>query len=474
MKNMTNFFCFVIFCCGLFSVKSSNASHASGAEFSYTCLGNNNYQINYTLYRDCHGIIPNDSIDLNIQNNCGFGNSIVYIFRTGAEIELSSTCRTASTGCNGGAYFGIEKWSYQGIISLPGECEWTISHSEGSRVAVLTTILGAGVDYLYVYCKINNISALCNSSPVFANDPILNYCVGQRSTIYNSVHDVEGDSIAFEMIAPRTGNNISDTVTFYSSYSSQQPILANYISWDEFSGELTFIGSQADFSLAAFLVKEFRNGILIGEIEREMIINLDNCNNVVPFLTGFNSTSSFYANVYPNQQNCFFIASIDPNANDSTFIHSTTPLLPGMSMTTTNGQIDSINICWNPFMADTSSTYCFDLIVSDNNCPFLGIRQEHYCMYVMNSVNLYEIENNDFSIWPNPFKSELNLSFSENYNISTLFEISIYDFQGREVKCYSEIINNTIPLNDLNAGIYFVKLKSKKTGYEVYRKIIKE
>ncbi len=254
-------------------VKTSIASHAAGADISYVCLGSGNYEITYTLYRDCYGILPNTSMDFQITNDCGLPIQTVFLNQLGTEVDVISVCSGAVTTCHGGSYSGIQKWTFRGVVNLPGECNWYIGHGEPARNAAITTITGAGSDIQYVYCMINNYSGLCNSSPLFNEDPILIYCIGQVLLIEPPVFAFEHDSLSFELITPRTGPAVTDTVTFLSGYSATQPFTCSLpMTFDPQTGIFRGIPSQSDVSIYAVLVSEYRNGILIGQIERDMML----------------------------------------------------------------------------------------------------------------------------------------------------------------------------------------------------------
>ena len=51
--------------------KHSNASHIAGGEITYTCLGGNQYQINFNLFVDCLGFNPGASQTINFTSTCG-------------------------------------------------------------------------------------------------------------------------------------------------------------------------------------------------------------------------------------------------------------------------------------------------------------------------------------------------------------------------------------------------------------------
>jgi len=56
-------FYFAVFMGCLLLPTKSNASHIVGGEMTYICLGNNQYEISLTIYRDCFSANPNAGFD---------------------------------------------------------------------------------------------------------------------------------------------------------------------------------------------------------------------------------------------------------------------------------------------------------------------------------------------------------------------------------------------------------------------------
>ncbi len=471
MKNSLKVFVVILYLMFGAQVNSTFASHAAGAEISYVCIGSGNYEITYTFYRDCYGITPNTSIDIVITNDCGFPTQTLFLNQLGTEVDVINVCGTAVTTCHGGSYSGIQKWTYRGVINLPAECTWYIGHGEPARNAALSTITGGGTDLLYVYCMINNYSGLCNNSPVFNEDPILVYCVGQELLIDPPVFGIDHDSLSFELITPRTGPALSDTVTFLSGYSADQPFICSLpMTFNPTTGIFRGIPSQTDVSIYAILVNEFRNGILIGQTERDMIVTAENCNNIIPILTGINGLPNYSIDVYANQLNCFFITAVDPNVSNQTVIEYDYSI-PGMTFTTSGGQPDTAFFCWTPDSIDIAfNPYWFRVKVTDGNCPFLGISARNYYFNVEISNDVDEINENNFVIYPNPVSSELKFSSLTPGKV----ELNLFDIQGRQViNSITTESNGVIQFYSVEKGIYLLSIKSIQSKQTIWKRIVK-
>ncbi|MBP6400889.1 MAG: PKD domain-containing protein [Bacteroidia bacterium] len=380
--SLTVFFSFVM--CLLFSNQDAKASHAMGADITYEYIGPNQYLVTFSFYRDCTGIPAPSSIDLDITNSCGFPAQSVFMNPLpSSPTQISPVCSTEVTTCNGGLYTGIEEWIYQATVTLPGPCaDWNFSHGESARNSAITTITGAGSDILYVYTQLNNTAGLVNNSPIFSNRPVPFACVGQRFCLNPGAYDIDGDSLSYQMITPLTAAN--STVTYLPGYTSTQPVLSSPAAqFSAVAGDLCITPTQTDVTVLAILVNEYRNGVLIGQVERDIQLTVNNCNNFLPFLTGINGAPSFSRTICAGQPFSFYIASIDTNAADSTRI-TWDQAIPGATFTVTGHKRDSAIFSWTPSSADISSIpKCFTATVMDNRCPYQGLQIFSYCFTVI-------------------------------------------------------------------------------------------
>ena len=360
------------------------ASHAMGADITYTCLGGNQYQLTFSFYRDCSGITPSSTMSMEINNGCGFPATTVNINQVGLPVDVPTTCPTALTTCHGGIYTGIQHYTYSGIITLPGPCaNWTVGHAENARNAAITTITGNGSDNLYVYSMINNTNGLCNNSPTFSNPPVPFACEQQRFCFNHGAYDADGDSLSFQLITPLT-NSLGGTVTYLAGYSTSSPIISSSPAFylDPVSGDICMRPTVSDVSVFAVLVNEYRNGVLIGQVERDIQLTVRNCVNILPDITGINGAPSFNRTICANTPFCFYIRSVDPDALNTTTI-TWDNSIAGATLVTSGAYRDSAYFCWTPTTADIStSPVCFTVTVKDDNCPYQGVQIRTFCLTV--------------------------------------------------------------------------------------------
>ena len=65
---------------------ASNATHMSGGEIYWECIGNNQYRIRLLVYRDCAGINVDPTYNLELTSPCGDRNLTVS---TPGGVEIS-------------------------------------------------------------------------------------------------------------------------------------------------------------------------------------------------------------------------------------------------------------------------------------------------------------------------------------------------------------------------------------------------
>ena len=99
-----------------------------------------------------------------------------------------------------------------------------------------------------------------------------------------------------------------------------------------------------------------------------------------------------------------------------------------------------------------------------------GFIQSNYLN--ISTLNVLDYKSNiNVEIYPNPFKKEIVISFSEA--IDDIIQISIYDLLGRVVFTETNFLNLkfTLDLNRLPSSTYLLLIKSKNKNF--IKKIIK-
>jgi gliding motility-associated-like protein len=373
-------FCTFLFC---FQSHKATASHAMGADLTYECLGGNTYRLRVSFYRDCIGISAPNNVFVNVRSNsCGQNLGITCQPLPGTGQEVTPLCSSAVSTCNGGIFTGIQEWVYEGVITLPMQCtDWVFSYNLCCRNAAINTITTPASNTFYIYATLNNTISPCNSSPAFSNKPVPFACVGQQYCFNHGAFDADGDSLVYSLITPY--QNATTTVNYIPPFTPTNPLTSvPAISFNSQTGDICMTPQNLEVTVMAVLVQEYRNGVLIGSVERDIQITVLNCNNNLPSLTGINGSNDFNTTVCAGDQLCFYINSTDVDASQNVTMNWDTSIT-GATFSISGGSRPTGTFCWTPSVADISNNaYCFTVLVHDNACPMEGTQVFSYCITV--------------------------------------------------------------------------------------------
>ena len=138
-----------------------------------------------------------------------------------------------------------------------------------------------------------NASLGQNRTPVLLNAPIDLAAVGQRYIHNPGAFDADGDSLAYRLFIPQEGTSRGDARNLqYVDPNRVEPVgpredgtLPSFFSIDAITGDLVWDApSVPGFYNVAFIVEEWRNGIKIGEVVRDMQIIVVEARNDRPEL----------------------------------------------------------------------------------------------------------------------------------------------------------------------------------------------
>lgn len=370
----------------LASTEQVRASHAMGADMTYECLGGNTYRIRLSFYRDCIGISAMTSVSVNVRSiSCNRNLNVTCNRIPGTGQEVNYLCPTATSTCNGGTFTGIQEYVYEGIITLPVQCpDWVFSYSLCCRNAAITTITNPGSNTFYIYATLNNVAATCNSSPKFSNKPVPFACLGQQFCFNHGAYDAEGDSLVYTLVDPK--QTATTNVSYISPYNAINPLTSvPGMQFNTVTGDICFTPTQLQVTVMAVLVSEYRNGVLIGTVVRDIQVTVLNCNNDLPVLSGINGTNNFSMTVCEGTQTCFNIMSSDPNTTQNVSL-IWNQAIPNATFTTSSGSRPVGTFCWTPTQADIGTGHCFTVQVIDDACPFNGSQTYSYCINVQGLI----------------------------------------------------------------------------------------
>ncbi len=386
----------------LLTIHTTNASHSVGADLTYTCVGNNTYEITLTFYRDCFsstdapGIGGIDLPEIRIISaTCGLETIISLTPVANPDgtfaTEISPICEgeLANSTCNGGPLQGVEQYTYTGTYTFPQQCkDWILSYSLCCRNAAITNSVNPSDYELYVESLLNNLSVSCNNSPVFTTPPVPYICADQPFNYNHGVYDVEGDSLVYTLIDPLNAPN--DPVPYVTGLDPTYPITTtppNNVFFDNTSGQMEFTPNNIQIGIVAVLVKEYRNGQLIGSTIRDMQVVVISCMNNVP-------TPDVPTNIIGGQfdgttfQVCagntlsFDITVADQDVGDMlTVIDNLATSIPEASLSVSGTNPVTASFSWATTSEDVGN-HSFATIIEDDACPIVGFQVFGYEIFV--------------------------------------------------------------------------------------------
>lgn len=360
------------------------ATHAQGADISYQCMGGNQYQVTVSFYRDCAGVAAPGAVTINVSSaTCGQDFNVNLNTVPGTGNEVTSICPSMGTTCTGGAYPGVQEYQYSGIVNLPSNCtDWTFGFSLCCRNNAISNINDPGGDNIYVDAHLDNLNYPCNNSPVFSNPPVPFICVGQTYCFNHGATDADGDSLVYSMITPMTDEG-GGTVDYLGGWSATSPLTSvPAVSIDAATGDICMTPQALEVTVMAVRVEEWRDGVMIGSVVRDIQVQVMTCTNTLPTITGINGTSNFQTSVCAGSTLTFNVLSIDEDAGQNLTL-TWNGAIAGGSFTTAGSPFPTATFSWTPATADISTVpYCFTVTVTDDACPYNGSQTFAFCITV--------------------------------------------------------------------------------------------
>ncbi len=182
------------------------ATHIVGGEITYKCLGDNNYAVTLTVYRDCYNGQPwfDNPASLGVfdqnWNLVGAFNLLLMPDDT-IPIILSNPCLTAPPDVC------VHRTSYQAIINLPFLAGgYTLVYQRCCRNKLIRNIpFPEDVGASFIVNMSETTLTQCNSSAVFNNWPPVAICVNEPIDFDHAATDPDGDSLVYRLCTPLNG-----------------------------------------------------------------------------------------------------------------------------------------------------------------------------------------------------------------------------------------------------------------------------
>lgn len=367
---------------------AAHATHMSGGEIYWECIGPNQYRIRLVVYRDCAGINVNPSYNLELSSPCGEQTLTVT---TPGGVEISQLCdlELPNSTCNNGNLPGIEQYIYSGTVTLPPCDSWSIRWTNIYRNDAIVNLTNPGDREMFIESIMNTAEAPCNDSPVFTNTAIPYVCLGYPVSYSYGVVDAEADSMSYALIDARMLGGAD--IPYVAGYSGAEPIPG--LTLDPVTGLINFTLSLAGNWVVVVQVTQYdEDGNVTGIIMRDMQFVAYPCSNIPPdAATGLVTNTSGAAwqtgpravTVCESGDFCFDMVISDPNASNILDAFSNIAQnLPGATFSFTGTNPITATVCWTA-QAGTQGFYPFIVNVNDGACPIPAFQTYVYSVTVL-------------------------------------------------------------------------------------------
>jgi len=386
----------MVLCATLWSHNAS-ATHAAGAELLYEWVSDSTYKLIYKFYKDCAGSAGEPgSATICYYSECdGFAGSVSLPKKAPTlGTEVGTGCPGYPTRCSGTQYNlpGYKEFVYEGTVTLPSRCHtWRFFFGVSARNNAITNLQSPGSQSLYVEATLNNEVAQGNSSPYFTVKPVPYVCINNPYTFNNGAADLNGDALRFENIRPRTGPTscmfppLATDIPYAGGFSLPANPFAtgNTFFMDTLTGQISFTPTAVQIAVISIRVKEYRNGVEIGSVMRDIQIIVRSDCNTAPQVAETDEASIVNGDLAGNRvegcantplEFCVDLKSpLDPaSVLVATDNHSWS--LPGATLTYENQETDSVRACvsWLPGIQDTGLHVLY-FTVKDSTCRPPGL-----------------------------------------------------------------------------------------------------
>ena len=448
---------------------SGRCSHLMGGEIVVQNDQVGNYEILLTLYRDVSGTLLNSNQTLKVFD--AGGNQVSTIVSSLDSSIFHPVFGIPNMSLLPNNSYGTEICFYSAIFPcfIPGD--YTVTWNNCCRNPSIANLINPGSLSMFLDCSFNVDLTTTNSSPYFLSPPIV--CVPVNTPWqYNPLpFDDEGDSLSWSLDVPY--DYISGAFPNgypIVGYSLPPSLVGGSLTINPYTGQLSWTASVTGNYVYTVICKEYRNGLKLGEIRRDMQFivlpngNLPSLSNLNNFTTDSNGIPfvECMANNPVNldltvlDSSSFFIAF---DGIGEVFEDSLNPMTYSI-ISMNNPYEKQFNLSWTP---NNSAIREEPYIITTRF--FNGTFSMDYTFFVyVNGDNTVISERNpshSLKSFPNPtsgsFISEITLQQSQN------IEYFISNRVGKVI-CQKNIFmqsgNNKVPFDiNLPSGLYFISMK---------------
>ena len=283
---------------------SAKATHQRAAEITYTWRGGNSYEFTLTTYN-----VPNAAWSQR--------DSLLMRWGDGSEEYVPRiTWQDLGNECVKNTYKAVHTYSSSGT--------YTISMEDANRNYGVINVPNSVMVPMHIETElVINPFLGYNNSVQLLNPPLDRGCVGKLYLHNPSAYDPDGDSLSYRLVTCKglDGINIEDYSLPQASHSFEIDAVTGELRWDAPM-------LQGEYNVA-IMVEEWRHGVKIGFVVRDMQILISACDNDLPQI----QCDEQYCLVAGEQLD-FVISASDPNGDNVTLTATGSPFEVAVSPAT--------------------------------------------------------------------------------------------------------------------------------------------
>lgn len=254
------------------------ATHQRAGEITYKYISGTTYEVTIVTYS--YAPSPADRYELTI--NWGDNTSAVLQRNNGPLGQLGYQGEIVGPD--------IKKNLYTGVHTFPGPATYKITLEDPNRNYGIQNIPNSVEVPLFIESDlIINPFIGKNSSPQLLLPPIDQGCVDQPFLHNPGAYDPDGDSLSFRFVACRGAGG--ENIPGFQLPNQVGANIGSTFTINALTGEIRWQNPkmQGEYNIA-FLIEEWRHGLKIGYITRDMQITIVTCDNHAPVIAPLNDT----------------------------------------------------------------------------------------------------------------------------------------------------------------------------------------
>lgn len=444
----------------LFTSYTAKASHAMGGEITVTVDSNNLAHVTLTIYRDANtgtAVLSDSTIlVLNSISSPSAPNQTVLLIRTILDTLPSN--------------YPIERHVYMGSIQLTSYGSYEASWSICCRNGAIANATSPASSPLVLITEFTSYSGTQSSTPMFLNVPVVSFPLDTLWTYNPMPYHADGDSLYWSIDVPIA--NLGASNWGLPGYVPPTSNPNGPFSMNSNTGLITWSPSQIGNYVASILVEEFRAGVKIGEIRRDMqfsvfpdtvamqfsapnSISNSNGNPSDNLVAGAPYSLTFELQSGTSNPSLFMTASGEPlelSSSNADF----------QTQSTSSNKIEG-TFTWTPNTSDIrTKPYVINIRAFDGKYSY-DFSVE---LNVSTAVGLDEssIVSNELNIYPNPSKGLVTIK--HNLAPENECNIEVLNLQGQIIQQISvdknSLTQGAVINIDAAPGTYIIRLNGEE------------